>query len=449
MPQTSVREWMQSVSEVFDTDPRNGNNDSTVWLRRQALESDLEADLFTRGRHICIDGCSGSGKSSLVITTLVRHQIPFSMVQIGRRMDWVGFCRQLLAKPRRREREVRAGGSAEWKGIFPTAKIEFSVGEKTDEKQTIELWEKKVATATEHDIAHAIAAQNSIVLLDEFERAQPELANSVSEVCKILSQTFKSDMGRFVILGADDVYKKLYDAYSTLDSRLIHINIPTLPDPRDSWAYLAMGFRKLKKPFPGHSQSSTRDKGAALDAMQCVYGAANGLFKSLTELGQEICKSAGPNCREISLSTIRRVCADMEARNLAKYGPLIAKFHKLAGTNPAIAAVLLYINNHGLGQVHNRDIIVDALNRLGRGLVEDAILALWKNEFLVMTGASNEKLFVKNPSWAHTLRVYLSDPNKLKRLQTHLEGPLQFGLPLGIDWNSLETDGPRDEHSDG
>lgn len=445
MAATTVKDWMTSVSEVFDVDPRNGNKTSTVWLKRGTLERQLEADLFTRGRHICRDGCSGAGKSSLVITTLLKHQIPFTSVQIGRRMDWHGFCKQLLAKPHRKDREIRAGGSAEWSGLLPTAKIEFSIGNSPDEKQTLELWERKVAAATEHDIAQAIAQQNSIVLLDEFERAQPELANSVSEVCKILSQTFRSEMGKFVILGADDVYKKLYDTYSTLDSRLIHISIPTLPDPRDSWAYLAMGFKKLRKFHPGFS--NIQDRPAVVDAMQCVYGAADGLFKTLTELGVEICKAAGPNCREISLATIRRVCAEMEANNFSKYRTQFSKFHNLSALNPAVAAVLLHINNHGLGQVHDRNKIIDALESLGRGLVEDAILSLWKHEFLVMTGASNEKLFVKNPSWAHTLRVYLADPQKRRRLEAHLEGPMQLSLALGIDWNALDTDSLSEDHS--
>ena len=32
--------WMQKVSEVFDTNPRNGNRAATVWLNRSALEKD-------------------------------------------------------------------------------------------------------------------------------------------------------------------------------------------------------------------------------------------------------------------------------------------------------------------------------------------------------------------------------------------------------------------------
>ena len=280
--------WMQFVSDVFDTSPRNGNRAETVWLARPELEKQLEAEIFTRGRHICVDGCSGSGKSSLVITTLLKHRIPYTTVQITRKMDWVGLCKQLIKKPSRSERETKAGGSAEWKGLFPTGKLEFSLGQKTDEKVSHEYWERLVASASEHDIASAIAEQNCVVLLDEFERAQPDLANSVSEVCKILTQTYSSEMGKLIILGADDVYKKLYDAYSTLDNRLVQLSIPTLPSPQQSWRYLKLGFEKLGKIHPGKSKFAKPDD--EKQAIQAIYHAGDGLFKSLTEVGVEVCR---------------------------------------------------------------------------------------------------------------------------------------------------------------
>ena len=70
-----------------------------------------------------------------------------------------------------------------------------------------EAWEKVVSGASEHDIARAISEQDCVLLIDEFERAQPDLANSVSEICKILTQTYPSQFGKVIVLGADDVYK--------------------------------------------------------------------------------------------------------------------------------------------------------------------------------------------------------------------------------------------------
>ncbi len=423
--------WMQRVSDVFDTNPRNGNREATVWLTRGQLERDLEADLFVRGRHVCLDGCSGAGKSSLVITTLLRHQIPYTTVQVTRKMDWEVLCRQLISKTPGRSREVRATAGGEWRGLFPTGKLEVSFGKKEDEKSDHELWEKVVKSATEHTIAAAIAEQNCVVLLDEFERAQPDLANSVSEVCKILTQSFTSSMGKLVILGADDVYKKLYDAYSTLDNRLVQHSIPTLPTPQESWAYLRQGFRKLQKFHPGTSKYA--HDGDEKKAMQAVYLAADGLLKSLTELGVEICKSVGPDSRGVSLAAIEKACSAFDAKNFGKYRAKFSELHRLAEQNPVAAAVLLHINNHGLGQIHDKGIIEEGLAQYGRSQVEDAILALWKQDFLVMTGESNQKIFLKNPSWAHTLRVYLSDPTKRKRLEAYLEMPFQMTLGIGVD----------------
>lgn len=433
-----IRTWMQQVSDVFDTNPRNGNKENTVWLRQPMLEKELEADLFTRGRHICIDGCSGSGKSSLVITTLIKHAIPYTTVQVGRKMDWKSFCAELISKGDTKSRELKGSAAAEWKGLFPTGKLEISFGQKSDPKLSQDLWERAVATANEHTIAKAIAEQNCVVLIDEFERASSDLANSVSEVCKILTQTYSSPMGKLIILGADDVYKKLYDAYSTLDNRLVHQSIPTLPTPHDSWRYLKMGFKRLGKFHPGNSKFAR--PGDELKAMQAVYFAADGLFKSLTELGVEICKAVGPDIKGITLQNIERVSNGFDARNFGKYRQRFSDLHRLAEANPVTAAVLLHINNNGLGQIHNRENIEHGLASFGKGLVDEAILSLWKSDFLVITGESNQKIFVKNPSWAHTLRVYLSDDVKRKKLEAHLEKPMQMNLGLGVDWDSLDTD---------
>lgn len=353
-------------------------------------------------------------------------------------MDWLGLCRQLIQKPTRSEREIKAGGTAEWKGLFPTGKLEFTLGRKTDEKLTHEHWERLVASATEHDIAKAIAEQDCIVLLDEFERAQPDLATSVSEICKMLTQTYSSRMGKLVILGADDVYKKLYDAYSTLDNRLVQISIPTLPSPQQSWRYLRLGFEKLGKFHPGSSKFAKPED--VKQAIHAIYNAADGLFKSLTELGIDICRNVGEETKGISLTVLRKVCASTEEKNFGKYRSRFSDIHRLAQRNPVAIAILTHMNNTGLGKVHNREDIENGLRPYGKGLIDDAIMALWKGDFIVITGESNQKIFLKNPSWAHTLRVYLADPHKKKKLEVYLEKPVQFMLDMSVDWQNLETE---------
>ena len=432
-------EWNKTVSGVFDTNPRNGNLASTVWLRREPLEGQIESELFTRGRHICIDGCSGSGKSSLVITSLLKHDIKYTTVQVTRSMNWTGFCRQIIRKSKKGNSEIKAGLSAEWKSIFPTGRLDLSFAHKPDNKFDHEAWEKLVEFASEHDIARALSEQNCVLLVDEFERAQPELANSVSEVCKILSQTYPSDFGKVIILGADDVYKKLHDAYATLDNRLVQISIPTLPSPRESWMYLKQGFEKLGRFHPGNSKFA--EPNDIRESMASIYYAADGLFKTLTELGIEICRAAGPNVKGIYKRHIQTACKGMEEKNFSKYQSKFSQLHDLARAHPVIVPVLQYMNNHGLGQVHDLTAIKEELSdEFGYTQVEDAILALWKADFVVITGQNNNKMFMKNPTWAHTLRVYLSDPRKLQKLERHLKNSTQLMLPFSIDWSVLDTD---------
>ncbi|MDR3468987.1 MAG: AAA family ATPase [Xanthobacteraceae bacterium] len=441
-----MSEWMKLVSEVFDTNPRNGNKGTTVWLGRPKIEAQLEAELFTRGRHICVDGCSGAGKSSLIITLLLRHDIKYTTVQVTRTMDWEGFCRNVISKAKRASTEVRASASAEWKAIFPTGRLELGLSRKSDGHLDHDLWEKTVKSASQHDIARAMSEQNCVLLIDEFERAQPELATRISEVCKILSQTYPSEFGKIVILGADDVYKKLYDVYSTLDNRLVQISIPTLPSPTQSWQYLKRGFEKLGKFHPGNSRFSKHSDAA--DSMAAIYYAADGLFKTLTELGIEICRTAGPNIRGITKSHIQQACKAMEERNFSKYRAKFSQLHMLARAQPMIVPLLRYLNDHGLGQVHDRAKIQEALSsEFGYSMIEDAVLTLWKEDMIVITGESNQTIFMKNPTWAHTLRVYLSDPRKLQKLEQHLAESIQLMLPFSIDWASLQTEAAEPELS--
>jgi len=100
----------------------------------------------------------------------------------------------------------------------------------------------------------------------------------------------------------------------------------------------------------------------------------------------------------------------------------------------------LYMNKRGLGQFYDREDIEDELIDYGRGMVNEAILALYENKFIVLTGENNQKLFIKNPSWAHTLRVYLSDAKKRAKIEKYLEKPIQLNLDIAVDWQRLDTD---------
>src|SRR2546423_845817 len=67
---TPASAWSERVNRVFDTEPRNGGDPNAVWLPRTEIENQFSNLLAQDGVHICVDGPSGTGKSSLVLTQL-------------------------------------------------------------------------------------------------------------------------------------------------------------------------------------------------------------------------------------------------------------------------------------------------------------------------------------------------------------------------------------------
>ena len=430
----SMQKWVREVSEVFDVNPRNGNNKSTIWFGRKSAENAFTEELYSPGRHICIDGSSGTGKSSLAITKLLECKVEYTTVQITKSMNWRGFCKELIKKPKAIQRQIKASAGVEWKSFFPKGKLELSVGRTSNEKTDYEYWERTVANATEQDICEALAHQNCLLLVDEFERANSKLVTSIAEMCKILTQTYQSEFAKLVIIGADNIYSRLFDAYSTLDCRIRQISIPTLPTPAESYRYLALGFRKLNKYYPGRSKFIPKEK--TKECIECIYFAADGLFKSLTEIGREISLRAGQTSKSISPAIIERACKMYEKQNYQKYRDQFRLIFKLGHKNPAVVGILQFLNDRGIGQIHDLAEIEETIQpHFGAGLVNDAFELLWRNDFLVLTGESNEKVFMKNPTWAQTLRVYLSDEKKKVKLLKLIEKDFQLALPLDVKWN--------------
>jgi MoxR-like ATPase len=87
----SRSEWARRVSKVFSRNPRDGSHRDVFWVSRDSKEERLCELLSISGANVCLDGSTGTGKSSLACTELGFLQRPYVEVQVSPQMDWEEF----------------------------------------------------------------------------------------------------------------------------------------------------------------------------------------------------------------------------------------------------------------------------------------------------------------------------------------------------------------------
>ena len=89
--------WTKKVGRVFNTRPRIASQKGTVWLERKHTAQHF-AEAFARpGAHVCLDGPSGAGKTSLALTHIFGQGINHAAIQLTEQMEWPQFCRLLIS----------------------------------------------------------------------------------------------------------------------------------------------------------------------------------------------------------------------------------------------------------------------------------------------------------------------------------------------------------------
>lgn len=86
------------IEHYFGSRPRDGSEEGVFWWRRIKIETRLSQLLLARSQNICIDGPTGSGKSSLAITVLSRIGQPYVWVPVVNHMDWPDFCEDIVIR---------------------------------------------------------------------------------------------------------------------------------------------------------------------------------------------------------------------------------------------------------------------------------------------------------------------------------------------------------------
>lgn len=263
--------WTKKVGKVFNTRPRIGSNKETVWLNR-IHTSQRFAEAFDRpGTHVCLDGPSGAGKTSLAITHLFGKGIRHAAVQLTENMDWVEFCRLILENVSNEESSLSGEIEVGIENALPVAKFRISLGSTSRPSDRPDYADSVARGMTEHDVARRLCELNAALYIDDVERANEPLVGRLSDLCKLLTQGVNADNAKLILVGSGEVYQRFYKRNPSLDERLLQVSLGAFKHQNDSWKFLAKGFEKLRLRHPGNSEFASQ-RFALPHCINCLGG---------------------------------------------------------------------------------------------------------------------------------------------------------------------------------
>lgn len=211
------------------------------------------------------------------------------------------------------------------------------------------------------------------------------------------------------------------------------MSLGTIDDKSYSWNFLLQGFDILKLKHPVLEFNKKYKGVTEKDVEDCrlaCYEAADGLLKSLNELGRAIAKSATVN-RRVSKASILMVSRELLERNIKRFNNDYPVLSKLIQKSPFVKDIVTYLFDKGIGRIHNWYDVLDSFKvETDECQIENAIRELVEVDFITRTGYDGEVLFVTNPTLAHTLGAVISNPDKYRVPRAFLLENKQYVLPL-------------------
>jgi hypothetical protein len=430
-----MKEWKKLVAKVFDVRPRISSNSSTIWLEREKA-SQRFSDAFDRtGGHVCLDGPTGAGKTSLGLSHLVSTQLPYVAVQITSETDWPAFCRQIATPPSNHENSVSTDFEVGVDHGLPTAKFRISLGSKKRKSDDVDLLAKTSSSWSEHDVARLLAERNAVLYVDDVERANDALIKRLADLPRLLTQTFVADNAKVILVGSGDIYQRFYRENPALEERLVQVSLGGFRNPYDSVKLLIRGFNRLDLLHPWNSRIS-HQRALSERCKQFVWEAADGLPKSINRLGYEIAKE-GKDRSGVSARDIMAAAEKMIQEHWKLYAERFPDVVEQLYRDPVSIQVVRCLYLTGIARPHETSSLMQRIqsndSSITAACIDSAINQLSKLDFLVRTGRSGETIWVKHPTAAHTLGVAMRNPQKFKRIHEMQSGrtsiQLAFALP--------------------
>ena len=422
-----MRRRTDKINAVFHTSPRTSDDRDGVWLERNAEQRDLEDLLRSGTNHVCVDGPSGTGKTSLTWTALEELRAPYIYVPIGQYTKWSDLCRALLRKPS--DPELSIGGDVEFgvKNLMPELKFRVSFGQKERQIDGISYEAAAATLWNEDDVSYQMATTGVSLVVDDFERASPELSIRLADLAKHLT-TMPGRNARLVVVGANDSYIRLMNANKALRARVDQLSIGSVSDPEKPWFFLRKSFEKIGVKHPANSKFEQQRRHVPR-LKRKVFLAADGLLKSINALGLRISRHATRVA--ISAASIDKACTQQMEQNWEDcQNDFPGLVEKVSTSKPALEVFRhMYVN--GIGKVYrSRDVVGALMPFFSMDSIEKAIDDLVDLRFAVRTGPSGNIVFINEPDAAHALGVALSQPERFPTVQAILERARQLLLPF-------------------
>jgi hypothetical protein len=412
--------WLDKVNKIFSIYPRIGLEGNKLWIPREK-ESFLLNEKFSRlGGHICLDGPTGSGKTSFIWTYMEINKINYMQIQITQELDWKGFCHLLVNGKENSETGTSSDTEIGIDKGLPTFKWRISLGSKGRESDSYEYILKVAETWTEHDVARMLSKNDATLILDDIEMANEKMIKRLADLCRLLSQTYLSKNAKIVFIGKDAVYYNLYKLNTSLEGRLFQISLGGFPTFGTSVSLIRRGLTLLglHNPWrPDVSGINTRVKYCE----QKIWEAADGSPKLLNELGNDIA-SQKEEKTSVQWREIVNASDKMLQEKWIQHSNGFSIIIKYIEENPIAEEIVKYIYKKGIYNILLKKDIVKEIqeknNKISDKETSEQIDGLCQVGFCVQTGGKKEIIFLKDPTEAHYLGVAVLNPEKFKEYGT-------------------------------
>ncbi len=398
--------------QAFTILPRNGALQGAVWVTRIEEENRIRDIFAKQGKSICLDGPTGTGKSSIALTAASENNCHFLRIQLVRSLDWPTFATlvlDLLAKKRVSTKDQIRFGFARFLPEFSFQREKIRGG---DVLYKILDFEVQAKDFTLHQLAYVLSTLDVVLILDDFEKASTELLHRFADLSKLLTDTFRAPKARILFVGTHDIYRRLRSSDEALSGRLEQVSVGTLGHGGHSWAYLAKGFESLGFYHPGRTKFKSSIK--ITDVIESVYEAANGLLKSLSDLGKAITLRTQSNT--INSKTISDECKRLLQQSIRDYENDFPGFVNDIMHSPGKKLLMKWLFKSGVGKIHNLDnmMLKAQLAHEDQAQVNSAYESFCAQGFLVAIGhnAQNKTFYVTDPRFAHVFGVICTHHDK-------------------------------------